>query len=117
MYELFKVKCESEGKPIPKKNNYVKTFTTEFILLFYIPKTDTCKTCDMLDISIKSEEDLEKCIAIREQKDEHIKLAGEVRNILNDCKGKVESYLNTGEVYYLRQLQMLDLGIHAYTNE
>lgn len=82
MYELFKTKCESEGKPILKKCTYVKIFTTEFNLPFYtrIPKTDTCKTCDTL-ISINAEEDLETCIALRVQKDSHIKLAGEVRNI------------------------------------
>ncbi|CAG4984868.1 unnamed protein product [Parnassius apollo] len=89
----------------------------------------------MLEIAIKAEEDIETCLAIRVQKDQHIKLAGEVRNILNDCKGKVKSdesllvatfdlertlplpYLNTGEVYYLRELQMLNFGIHAYTKE
>ncbi|CAG4933843.1 unnamed protein product [Parnassius apollo] len=126
MYELFKAKCESEGKPILKKSAYVKVFTTKFNLHFYIPKADTCKTCDMLEIAMKAEEDIETCLAIRVQKDQHIKLAGEVRNILNNCKGKVKTdesllvatfdleqtlplpYLNTGEVYYLRQLQMLN---------
>ncbi|KAF9420130.1 hypothetical protein HW555_003543 [Spodoptera exigua] len=135
MYELFKVKCELEGKPILKKSVYVKVFTTEFNLHFYIPKADTCKTCDMLEISIKADEDIETCQAKRAQKDQHIKLAGDVRNILNDCKGKVKTdesllvatfdlertlplpYLNTSEVYYLRQLQMLNFGIHAYTKE
>ncbi|CAK1596051.1 unnamed protein product [Parnassius mnemosyne] len=95
----------------------------------------TCKTCDILEIAVKAEEDIETCLAIRVQKDQHIKLAGEVRNILNDCKSKVKTeesllvatfdlertlplpYLNTGEVYYLRQLQMLNFGIHAYTKE
>ncbi|CAG5009807.1 unnamed protein product [Parnassius apollo] len=67
MYELFKAKCESEGKPILKKSAYVKVFTTEFNLHFYIPK-DTCKTCDMLEIEIKAEEDIETCLAIRVQK-------------------------------------------------
>ncbi|CAK1586739.1 unnamed protein product [Parnassius mnemosyne] len=135
MYELFKAKCESEGKPILKKSAYVKVFTTEFNIHFYIPKADTCKTCDILEIAVKAEEDIETCLAIRVQKDQHIKLAGEVRNILNDCKSKVKTeesllvatfdlertlplpYLNTGEVYYLRQLQMLNFGIHAYTKE
>ena len=68
IYDLFKTKCESEGKPILKKSAYVKIFTTEFNLHFYIPKADTCKTCDMLEISIKAEEDLETCIALRVQK-------------------------------------------------
>ncbi|CAG5057377.1 unnamed protein product [Parnassius apollo] len=51
----------------------------------------TCKTCDMLEIALKTEEDIETCLAIRVRKDQHIKLAGEVRNILNDCKGKVKT--------------------------
>lgn len=44
----------------------------------------------MLEISIKAEVDLEKCIAIIMHKDKHIELAGVVRNILNDCKSKTK---------------------------
>ncbi|CAG4939248.1 unnamed protein product [Parnassius apollo] len=127
---------DKRGQHVPanklsdEKLNWIKDHINSF------PKfADTCKTCDMLEIAIKAEEDIETCLAIRVQKDQHIKLAGEVRNILNDYKGKVKTdesilvatfdlkrtlplpYLNTGEVYYLRQLQMLNFGIHACTKE
>jgi hypothetical protein len=133
MYDLFKEKCQSEGKPILKKNIYNRVFVDEFNLHFYIPKLDTCKTCDVLEIAIKAKEDIEKCLSKRTEKD--IQLAMKVRDIMNDYKAKVKNYesviavtfdlehtlplpyLNTGEVYYLRQLQMLNFGIHAYLKE
>lgn len=133
---MFVEKCQAEGKEILKKSLYEKVFRTEFNLHFYIPKKDTSKTCDEFQVKLVAEKDIEKCLQIRQELDTHTNLARKAREILNMHKQASLSpqcaevlitfdlertlplpHLNTGEVYYLRQLNMLNFGIHAYQHD
>ena len=136
MYALFVDKCRGENKEILKQSLYEKVFRTEFNIHFYIPKKDTCKICDELHITLSAETDIERCLEIRQTLDTHTKLAAKGRELLNSYKqdslkdGSTDvlitfdlertlplPHLNTGEVYYLRQLNMLNFGIHTYQHD
>ncbi|CAH1232326.1 unnamed protein product [Diabrotica balteata] len=133
MYELFKCKLIIEVKPVLKKSIYEKIFRTEFNIHFYIPKKDTCKFCDAFQISLNAESNKEKSEQVKIERDQHIALAQKASKLLKDYKNecvKPDStgvlitfdlertlplpHINTGEVYYLRQMHMLNLGIHTY---
>lgn len=57
MYQLYKEKCFNEGHNPVSSWVYRKIFNESFNLSFGVPKSDTCKTCDHLQVSIESETD------------------------------------------------------------
>lgn len=64
MYSCYVEKCRSVRKE-PVKKSYYRTIFNTYNLHFYIPKKDTCKTCDILSIKIQNEHDIEKCLQIK----------------------------------------------------
>ncbi|KAJ8868418.1 hypothetical protein PR048_029934 [Dryococelus australis] len=116
-----------------KQCSYEKVFCTGFNLRFYIPKKDTFKICDELHISLAAETDIDKGLEIKQKMETQTKFASKARELLNSYKqdslkdgntGVLITFdpertlplplLNTGKVYYSRQLNMLYFGIHTY---
>lgn len=46
MYELYKTKCDTEGKESVSLITYKRIFGTEYNLSFFKPKKDLCQTCE-----------------------------------------------------------------------
>lgn len=99
------------------------------IFFFKTPQKDTCKKCDTLQIKIQNSSEEESEIYKHEKKLHQVR-AQSVRdalkeNMKNDSpESKVITFdlqktlplphLQTNEIYYKRQLNMYNLGIHSY---
>lgn len=134
LYTLYIEKCQEHGKNPAKRSFYESVFRT-YNLHFYIPKKDTCKTCDIFNVQIKNETNVDKELEIKQQQKGHHLLAATARDLLNQYKQNslLENSISclitfdlertlptpmiqTGEVYYLRQLQTLNFGTHLYSS-
>lgn len=131
LYSSYVEKCKTTNKE-PVKISYYRNIFNTYNLHFYTPKKDTCKTCDIFQIEIQNEPDLEKCLQIKSKQKEHHVLAETARSLMNSYKDKVlrdgssclitfdlqrtlpTPFIQTGEVYYLRQLHTLNFGTHLY---
>ncbi len=126
MFRLYKEKITD---PV-SKSTYKKVFYRDFNLRFKVPKKDTCKKCDRYLVKTKSavgidrqinEEwhntHLERAELLRKQMDEDLALAktdDEVETLTFDMQKTLNlPKLPTNIVYYLRQLNLYNLGIHV----
>lgn len=128
LYSLYREKCLDMGKQLAKKSYYEVIFRT-YQLHFYIFKKDTCKACDIFRVQIQNETDAVKTMQIKQEQGNYHLLASKVRDLLNSYKqislsdGSTSCLMNfdlrrtlptllvqTGEVYYLRQLQTFNFG-------
>ena len=74
MYGLYVQKHEVDAEdPVVSYNFYLKYFNENFNLSFGYPKTDTCGTCDSLQIQLGSADESQK-IPLQIQKD-HLRRA------------------------------------------
>lgn len=126
MFELYK--CDHEN-PV-SKSFYKKTFYQQFNLRFKVPKKDTCYKCDVYMVKIKNSSGKER-IKLEEWHNEHLQQAESLRKQMNEdlamakSNKEVESLtydqqkvqncpkLSTGIIYYKRQLNINNLGIHV----
>lgn len=128
MYRLYKRKYESEN-PVGN-STYKKIFYQDFNLRFKVPKKDTCLKCDVYIAKIKSSSGPER-LMIEEWHRDHLELADQLRKQMNadlelaKVNDKVETLpfdmekilqipkIPTSIMYYKRQLNMYNLGIHV----
>lgn len=126
MYRLYKEKFQN---PV-SASFYKKVFYDDFNLRFKVPKKDTCKKCD--DFFVKSK----TAVGINRQKNEqrhktHVDRADVLRKTMNDDleRAKFDDEIETltfdlqkvlflpriptNIVYYLRQLNLYNFGIHV----
>ena len=141
MYRLYEDLCkEKQRKPV-SQCAYRDIFYKDFNYCFKQPSKDTCKTCDMLNVQIKSETDKpeinrnnEKLRADKQKHETHITESNIARQELkndqtlpkNDPSKVTITFdlqktlpapkLTTGVAYYKRQLSVYNFGIHAFQN-
>ena len=83
MHELYLEKYEPEihaklqngesVQPLVKYEYYLEYFNTNFDLSFGLPKTDTCATCDELNVKIGDSTDSEEKRRYQDQKQKHLR--------------------------------------------
>lgn len=128
MYDLYTTFCQEVKNIEPEKESfYRKIFQTEFKLSFHRPQTDTCVTCDRLQIKIVNGTNEEKKTAETE-KELHLRKAEAAKDAkkeysqANDkdticiCfdlqKMMPTPNVKNSKAYYLRQLWTYNLDIH-----
>lgn len=80
LYTLYTEKCREHGKNPAKRSFYESVFRT-YNLYFYIPKKDTCKTCDIFNVQIKDETSVDKALGIKQHQKNHHLMAAKARFI------------------------------------
>ena len=102
-----------------------------FNVSIYVPKTDTCSTCDSINAKLKSKLTLQQRIDTQEESKKHLERANFARNLLKSTglESKQENskllcfsfdmertqpipYLETSVVFYKRQMWLYNLGIN-----
>lgn len=128
MYELFVQSCNDKNIETPVKESYYRQiFNTKFNLSFKKPLSDTCNTCDQLNIKIKHGIDIEES---KKTKELHLRKAEKARSCKNDALAEAKEdasvkaicfdlektlpnpVLTCNKIYYLRQLWSYNLNIH-----
>lgn len=123
--------CKDKALNPVKESYYRKIFCTEFNIGFKLPKTDTCKTCDHLNIQIKNADSMgESADSLKIELELHQRRAEALQKSLKDeidnaKKSKdtlVLSFdlqqalpvpnLTVGPAFYLRKAWTYNLGIH-----
>ncbi len=130
MYELYKAKYQS---PV-SRSVYKRVFYEDFNLRFKKPKKDTCKKCDIYAAKIKSADPTERQI-LEEWHNNHLEEAEKLQELMkkdmenakNDPDLETLTYdmqktlsvprLPTNMVYYMRQLNFYNLGIHIGSSD
>jgi len=129
MYRLYKEEC---AKPC-SLSTYKSIFYKRFNLHFQTLKKDTCKVCDMLNVSAMNAKETEVKSTIKQKHGAHLITAKEAEILMKS--DLVESSNNpkletitfdlqktmqlprvpTNIVYYKRQLSLFNFGIHSGT--
>lgn len=110
---------------------YRNYFNKNFKLTFGTPRTDTCKTCDSLNISLKGRLTEQEKHELEEQKTEHQKKYKEFYKILNEAEKAAPTLpineevlvfdfqqnvalptLTTSDQFYARQLWLFNFCIY-----
>lgn len=125
MYKLYKEKVQA---PV-SLSLYRNIFYTDFNLRFKTPKKDTCKRCDLYITKIKNASETERMV-FDEWHDRHLEDAKNLENQMKDdlALAKIDPTLEaitydmmkilllprltTNIVYYKRQLNFYNFGIH-----
>lgn len=124
--EFLKNYCDSEtnAKPNVSRRWYSDIFNKDFNLSFKQPRTDTCATCDRLNITMTSSSCNEKEAANKASEEHHEEVNKSRKQLKEDINSL--SYcvsfdleqqisiptLTHGAMYYSRQLSCSNLGIH-----
>ena len=144
MHDLYLKKFEPEvhaimqrGEPaIPniKYEYYLEYFKTNFNLSFGVPKTDTCATCDELNVKIDDEADPEKKQTLQDMKQAHIRESQQFYAEMRTCSAMAKENRNiacvsfdfeqnlplpripTNDIFYLRQLWLYVFCVHDCAN-
>lgn len=124
MYIEYKLVCELYKRTVVSEYVFRDIFNTKFNLHFKRPKTDTCKTCDQINASLKNDtlsfkakkekEEMKKehliCVEkknlqFKADVDEAKKSNGEIKCYTFDLQKTLETpSLSTSNAYYKRQL-------------
>jgi hypothetical protein len=130
MYHLYLEKCTEEGITAQKEWVYRFIFNTKFNLSFHPPRKDTCKRCDLYKAQVAVESSETRRV-VEAEHEVHLRKAEMARKSLRDEKRKGENdnkyeaftfdlekvmsvpKLSTNEVYYCRQLNVYNLGVHS----
>lgn len=123
--------CKDKGLHPVKESYYRNVFCKEFNIGFKLPKTDTCKTCDFLNIQIKnavskgeSADRLKTELELHHRRAEALQnsLKYEIANAKQTRDTLVISFdleqalpvpnLTVGPAFYLRKAWTYNLGIH-----
>lgn len=131
MYKLYETFCREEKNVEPEKESFYRLiFNTKFNLSFHRPHTDTCVTCDKLQIKIEHGLPEERKSAEIE-KEVHLRKAEAVKQSKEKCKNLKDDnkvticfdlqkmmptpHLTNSKCYYMRQLWTYNLNIHNLT--
>ena len=116
-------------KPKVTSSYYLKTFTENFTMSFGYPKSDTCGTCDTMNIQMELAEGAQKT-SLCAQKEDHLRRAENFYSSLrtNTRLAKLNSHIATvtfdfqqnlplphipvGQVFYMHQLWLYVFGVH-----
>lgn len=126
--------CRDAGIEPVKEHTYRKIFCTQYNIGFKLPKSDTCKTCDDLNIQIETAKlggndysGLTTRLNLHKGKARAMQslLKSETERSQTDKKTCVVSFdlqqalpipkLTTGPAFYCRKIWMYNLGIHDCT--
>lgn len=125
MYQLYKIKFQN---PV-SQSFYKRVFYEDFNLRFRAPKKDTCKKCDSFAAKMTSANSTERQ-RLEERHNAHLEEAEQLQKMMkkdienskNDPDLETLTYdmqktlsiprLPTNIVYYLRQFNFYNLGIH-----
>ena len=129
MYRAYVEECETMQVEPCKLWVYQRVFNTEFNFHFYKPKSDTCRLCDKFKAKKDVTDDQTEKNSIDREWNAHLDRADLARQKLktlqeNDDKhlhcltfdlerALPTPYLNTDEVFYMRQLWRYKLGVHT----
>lgn len=139
IYLLYQEKYEPEVKesgikPQVKEWLYRKIFNEEFNLSFGYPRSDTCETCDLLNVAIRASASEEERETKKEELATHQENASKgyqmLRSDTESTKGVRNHTLVTfnlmqnlpvptlthGSMFYSRQLWVYNFGIHNATS-
>lgn len=134
MHELYLKKFEpAVDKPLVTYEAYLRYFNENFNISFGYPKSDTCSTCDQLQVQLDAASDSLKNL-IRQQKEDHLRKAERFYSSLqtNTNLAKQNEHIATitfdfqqnlplpsvpvGEVFYMHQLWLYVFGVHNCGN-
>lgn len=138
MYLLYQEKyepqiMESGGKPEVKEWLYRKIFNEEFNLSFGYPRSDTCETCDLLNVAIRAGLPEDERVKKQEELAVHQEKASKGYQSLRADTESTKSVedralitfdlmqnlpvptLTHGSMFYSRQLWVYNFGIHNAT--
>lgn len=130
LYDLYKDHCAFKQRTLVSKSIFTRTFKTDFNLAFKKPKSDTCKTCDEINMKLLSKvltDDKRKEIELEKRK--HLKC---VKNVATEFKSDVDNAtegdqlclsfdlqkiletpsITTSVAYYKRQLWTYNLCVY-----
>lgn len=128
--------CQQKNIEPVLEHMYRKIFCTEYNIGFKLPKSDTCKTCDQLNIKIESatkERNDQELYRLSTELNLHKAKAKAMQDLLkssveeskNNIRKLVISFdlqqalpipkLTTGPAFYCRKIWMYNLGIHDCT--
>ena len=134
MYELYVEKFEpGVEKPLVSYKLYLRHFNENFNISFGYPRSDTCSTCDQLQVQLDAASDSIKNL-ISQQKEDHLRKAesfyGSLR--VDTCLAKQDKHIATitfdfqqnfplpsvpvGEIFYMHQLWLYAFGVHNCGN-
>ena len=129
MHELYLQKYEAAGTNIVSYGYYLKYFNENFNLSFGYPKSDTCCTCDGIQIQLEAADDTQK-VGIIAQKEDHL---WRVKNVYSSLRSNTNvaktnahiaivtfdfqqnlplPHVPVGEVFYMHQLWLYVFGVH-----
>jgi hypothetical protein len=134
-HDYYKPWC-AETNTIPiSQDKYRRIFCLEFNIGFKLPRSDTCKICDELDVKIENtKEDEDSLKQLKIEKELHLRRAEAMKDTLkNEIKlaASKDTYilsfdlqqalpvpsLTTGPAFYLRKAWVYNLGIHDCVND
>lgn len=128
MYTLYVSFCQEEKHVEPVKESFYRhIFNTKFNLSFHRPLTDTCVTCDKLQVTIEhGNEDSKREAQI--QKELHLRKAECAKQAKDECHNVSDDnqvalcfdlqkmmptpHVTNSKAYYYRQLWTYNLNIH-----
>ena len=135
MYLMYLEKYESQAsssgaKPQVKEWLYRKIFNEEYNLSFGYPRSDTCETCDLLNVAIQASKSENESMEVQAELAVHQEKASQgysaLRSDTEATKSSNDSTLFTfdlmqnlpvptlthGSMFYSRQLWVYNFGIH-----
>ena len=133
--EKYEPNVSSEEKPQVKEYLYRKTFMEEFNFGFGFPRSDTCKRCDLLKLSISATQSEDEREQLQAELAEHhekasqgyLPLCTDSTRAKDDPESLVISFdleqnlpvpaLTHSPMFYLRQLWVYNFGIHLCSDE
>ena len=134
MYRLYSKDCDQKSIEPEKEHTYRKIFNENFNYSFHPPSKDTCEKCDIFKAALFNATDDEKKV-IESKKEQHLlkaELAYEAKRkdkehatASNDCvtasfdmqKVLPCPLLQTGVVYYKRQLAVYNLTVYESSKQ
>ncbi|KAF2906166.1 hypothetical protein ILUMI_00004 [Ignelater luminosus] len=132
-YDLLKKK--EQTKPRITYDFYYRYFVEHFNLSFGFPRTDTCSTCDMINVQIESAPNRKEKQCILQRKELHLRKA---QAFYDDLKAKTQlaetdptvetlcfdyqqnlpvSLLTTGDIFYAQQLWVFNQAFHSCSDK
>ena len=119
-----------DSKPAVKYEYYLNRFNTHHNLSFGRPRSDTCPTCDMIELKMKEESDASTKATLEAEKQLHLRKAERFYTSMQEHSALAARdptvatlafdfeqnlpvpVLPVGELFYARQLWLYNFGIH-----
>ena len=125
-----KLKRGESAQPLVKYEYYLEYFNTNFNFSFGLPKSDTCATCDELNVKISDSANSEEKHKYQDQKQKHLRESQQFYTELRTSTAMAKEndniacvsfdfeqnlplpHIPTNDIFYLRQLWLYVFGIH-----